>query len=750
MQIIDPSQAAAGSHIAERSRFAHAVDLAVEDLPHDDATLEWWYANGHIRDTEGREYSLFMAIFRTAVEELEDGTYRWGHALTWGLSSLDERRYIAECLVDQDSAEIGLDRLDRGIGPQDERLRKALREVMERGEVPRPDIQLSRPPVSASDRLHLDLDERVFESLGGDRYRLRLHHTELEAGCELIFQLEKPIVLHGDNGVVTGSTLDEMFYYFCPRCSVEGSIVVDGERREIASGSFWYDHEYGRGDDPDDKAWEARWNWISAQFDNGWEMTIYDVFDSDDGSPTDHVALLIDPEGRRHEYREFSFTGDRPWVSARTFQSYPTRWKIDIPEIELSLEATAPFPEQEFVTYITKAPFWEGRVDVRGTFAGRPVTGPGYVERAGFGGVDSLEDFFGAVGDATRRSVRGILPNEPSRDDLLRITADEEHRHYTDSIDPGRFRETVIEPIRGVVDRGGKAWRSYCLLACCDAVGGNSQEYLPWLALPELLHVGSLIVDDVQDDSENRRGGPACHLVHGVPLAINAGNLSYFLPYLAMSTVELTEGQRLEIYDEYFRAVRAGHVGQALDLAGLLPLMATTVDSGDASELKAQVLSTHRLKSAAPAAALARIGAILGGGSRAQMEALGTYHESLGLAFQIMDDVLNLRGFERDLKDRGEDITAGKVTVPIAMAMAELEASQRARVHRALEAHTSDPDELSWVLRTLEDTGVFDRAEAEARQLVEEGWAAVAPLLKPSVHSVHLRAFGSFVLDRHY
>ena len=85
------------------------------------------------------------------------------------------------------------------------------------------------------------------------------------------------------------------------------------------------------------------------------------------------------------------------------------------------------------------------------------------------------------------------------------------------------FHKTMIEPVRQVVDRGGKAWRSFGLLACIDIVGGDSRRYVRWLSMAEFMHVRSLIIDDIQDKSLTRRGGPCCHILHGEELAINAG-----------------------------------------------------------------------------------------------------------------------------------------------------------------------------------------------------------------------------------
>src|SRR5262249_46721320 len=150
--------------------------------------------------------------------------------------------------------------------------------------------------------------------------------------------------------------------------------------------------------------------------------------------------------------------------------------------------------------------------------------------------------------------------------------------------------------------------------------------------------------------------------MHGNAIAINAGCAAYFLALVPLLTDGLADGQRALIYETYFQAMRAAHAGQALDIRGLGHLMASVVETGAGERLEDHILAIHRLKSGLPPAALARVGALVGGGTKAQIEGLGDFFEALGLAFQIVDDVLNLRGFENDLKERGEDIRAGKVT----------------------------------------------------------------------------------------
>ena len=137
-------------------------------------------------------------------------------------------------------------------------------------------------------------------------------------------------------------------------------------------------------------------------------------------------------------------------------------------------------------------------------------------------------------------------------------------------------------------------------------------------------------------------------------------------------------------------------------------------------------------------------------GSTAQIDALGEFVERVGLAFQIVDDVLNLRGFDRDLKLRGEDISSGKVTMPIAKAMGLLGLNDRHHLWATLSSRPSDLRVVVDAIRTLDDCGAIDAAHREAKDLVEDGWTALSPLIADSQAKLMLRAFSWFVLERHY
>src|SRR5262249_42041876 len=354
-----------------------------------------------------------------------------------------------------------------------------------------------------------------------------------------------------------------------------------------------------------------------------------------DGQRCGRWVMVIDPAGAQREHRRFVFEPLESWTSARTFTEYPTRWRLEIPEARIYLTVEADFAAQEFITVISKPAFWEGRVNVYGVMDGEEVNGPGFVERTGFEAPETLEDFLAAAGEQTRKAVCALLPAKPTYEQARRLISSRVHDHYLEGLDIAQYARAVIQPLREMIDRGGKAWRSYALLACIDAVGGDSQPFTGILPVPELLHTGSLIVDDVEDRSSVRRGGPACHEIYGEALAINAGNAAYFLGEVLLDNIKLTDAQKLRLYDLYFEALRAAHAGQAIDIDGLDYLMPQVVENGDGDLIEQRVLAVHRLKSAVPVRSIAMMGAVIGGGAQAQVEGLGHFFEMIGLAFQI-------------------------------------------------------------------------------------------------------------------
>jgi geranylgeranyl pyrophosphate synthase/predicted secreted hydrolase len=760
---------------------AGPIDLAVHDLPHASSTLEWWYMNSHVVTADGRHLSFFAAFFRQAKRRNKDtGAFEYAHSITWALIDVDRKSYVHVSAVDPSAPEEGLKRLRRGLGSKDPRLNRALSETLARGKVPTPDKLLKGRVFVGERRLDLDYGGCTYRKQDDGTYRLRLHDADHNVGVDVVFEPQKRPVRHGDDGVVRGADNERMFYYFIPRCKVTGTVTSGGVKADIAQGQGWYDHEFGRKPDgkteddldtPEEGATEedllalaerqaARrakkeedaigWNWLSTQLDDGTDVTVYPLIKLRTNESAGAWAIVVDAKGNRSLHHDLSFEALETWQSTQTFFEYPVRWRCEIPQAGIELDVRAAFDDQEFITLVSKPSFWEGRVEVEGRLRGKEVKGVGFVERSGFAPFDDLDSYFKAVGRVVRKSIREVIPLEPTYEQARDLIGNDKRDHYMDGMDIKQLGRTLIQPIREITDRGGKGWRSYAAITCCDIVGGDSREFVRWLALPEMMHVGSLIVDDVQDRSAVRRGAPAAHLIYGDAQAINSGTAAYFLGNHLINAGRLSDRDKVRVYELYFEALRAGHAGQAIDLDGFDDLLPRVVESGDARELERRVLAVHRLKTAAPAACLARMGAVAGGGTEQQIEALGGFFEALGLAFQIIDDVLNLRGFKGDLKSRGEDVSHGKITLPVAKALSRLGLDERRMLRDTLATKTSDQAEITRVIDLLEECGATESCSVEAREMVEGGWKRLEPLIDDSLAKMMLRAFGWFVLERHY
>lgn len=94
--------------------------------------------------------------------------------------------------------------------------------------------------------------------------------------------------------------------------------------------------------------------------------------------------------------------------------------------------------------------------------------------------------------------------------------------------------KAIAEPIWEFLDRGGKRWRPSLFLLICEALGRNPNDFVDFAIIPEIVHNGTLMIDDIEDQSELRRGKSCTYKIYGLDIAINAGNAMYYLPLLPL------------------------------------------------------------------------------------------------------------------------------------------------------------------------------------------------------------------------
>ncbi len=716
------------------------IDLVIHDQPHASSMVEWWYFHAHLSTKGGRQFAVFGSFFRGVMSKDETTkTSIHGHTLTWALTDIDKKRYLSSSEFEDTIRPYVLEQLSKGEAYTDDRIRRAVEEMLIKGDLPRPDRLFRSPVYCSTTSLDCKFGESLLRKENDGSYSINLFDNN--ASCKLRFQPQKAPARHGKNGITKGIWGDDMFYYFISRNKVSGTIMLDGEALEV-SGHGWYDHQFGGNSDHNLGA-KIAWNWCGVQLDDDSEITISMLKDIHTGKEN-AVAVWLGPDGKAAYSDAVSFKPRRWWRSIRTFEEYPIAWGVEVPSLGIELSLESIIQDQEFITVLSKPAFWEGQVNAQGTIRGKPVKGVAYVERTGFAMAQHLDDFFANVSSEVRGLIGCMLPLQPESKYATSLFADERRPHLLEGVDILQLSDNLIKPVREITDRGGKAWRSYAVLACCEAVGGDSRDFYEWLAIPELIHSGALIIDDLEDRSEKRRGGPTVHRIYGDNVAINAGTNAYLFPQSIIRSSNIPDSDKLKLYDLYFEALREAHAGQALDIASFDKTFT------DIKQLEISILAMYRLKTSAPVACLARMGAIVGGGSEAQIEALGNYFEGIGTAFQIVDDVLNLRGFQGNLKDLGEDITAGKITLPIAKSLARLNATESSELLRIVRSKPTDHKEITHAIKLMENCGALDICMKEAYDRVESAWKELDSVLEPTTSKIMLRVMGWYVLERHY
>jgi geranylgeranyl diphosphate synthase type II len=253
---------------------------------------------------------------------------------------------------------------------------------------------------------------------------------------------------------------------------------------------------------------------------------------------------------------------------------------------------------------------------------------------------------------------------------------------------PPSCPSAVADAMRFSVTAGGKRLRPILCLASAEAVGGDWRRAMPTACAIEFIHTYSLIHDDLpaMDNDTLRRGQPTLHVVAGEAMAILAGDglLTEAFALMAREPREADPSliaRKVRVIEIVAAGAGvAGMVGgQALDLACVTPDAAGALPPPlDAEALRAM----HARKTGALIRASASAGAVIGGGSDAQIDAIDQAAAEFGLAFQIIDDVLDVEGASADLgKTAGKDAAAGKPTYP---ALYGLEVSKR-MAHECLD-----------------------------------------------------------------
>ena len=345
---------------------------------------------------------------------------------------------------------------------------------------------------------------------------------------------------------------------------------------------------------------------------------------------------------------------------------------------------------------------------------------------------------------------KAVLLDEVIKKYIPRILSDEavllgvDPPHY--SYNHEALNKAIVEPIWEFFDRGGKRWRPSLFLLICETLGKDSKDVVDFAMIPEVIHNGTIMIDDVEDSSELRRGKPCTYKIYGLDIAVNAGNAMYYLPLLSLieNREKVSTEKLCKIYEIYVKEMINLSLGQGMDIAWHRGLAnADKIDEKD-------YLQMCSYKTGTLSRMTAKIAAVLADANDNLVEKLGRFAENIGVAFQMQDDILDLtsKEFAEKKGGLGQDITEGKRTLIVIRTLQVADDKDRKRLIEILKMHTSNQTLKDEAITIMQKYDSIEYVKQFARKIVEESWKEVEKLLPSSKANKKLETFAKFLIER--
>jgi geranylgeranyl diphosphate synthase type II len=305
---------------------------------------------------------------------------------------------------------------------------------------------------------------------------------------------------------------------------------------------------------------------------------------------------------------------------------------------------------------------------------------------------------------------RGASPATPmarTMADYARATSGHLRRYLATS-SPAPYLDDLLADYPA---RGGKMLRPSICIANARVFGGGFETAARCAAAIEMLHNGLLIHDDIQDGSEVRRGRPTLHALHGIPLAINAGDALMFAALMPLidALKPMSADVARQVLDVSVTMARETAEGQALELGWR---DRNVVALSEADYLRMAMKKTARMGMIWPA----QLGLIVGSSGRADPERVVRFGYFLGAAFQIEDDLRNLSADAGYGKEMNGDLFEAKRTLMLIHAHAACGKRDRGRLDAFLARARPErlPEEVLWLAKLMETLGSIEHARQVA------------------------------------
>ena len=273
--------------------------------------------------------------------------------------------------------------------------------------------------------------------------------------------------------------------------------------------------------------------------------------------------------------------------------------------------------------------------------------------------------------------------------------------------------EMIPEVARHLISSGGKRLRPMLTLAAADLCNYEGTGHIKLATSVEFMHTATLLHDDVVDESDRRRSKPTARMIWGNQASVLVGD---FL--LGQAFKMMVEVGSLEALDVLSSAASIIAEGEVMQLAAAKDL-STTED---------EYLAVINAKTAALFSAAAEVGPIIAGAGKEERSALKSYGSNLGLAFQLVDDVLDYGGNAKDLgKNTGDDFREGKITLPVLLAYRRGSDKERQFWKESLEGDNNNEERLEYAKSLMTKHGALTDTIARAKHFGSIAYDALGP-----------------------
>lgn len=314
-------------------------------------------------------------------------------------------------------------------------------------------------------------------------------------------------------------------------------------------------------------------------------------------------------------------------------------------------------------------------------------------------------------------ALEGLLPRTVTEEKLCERFEAPAYRYDRAAIQRG-----FVDPVWELFDRGGNRWRAGLFLTLLEGFDLPPTEYLETACVPELLHKGALIIDDIEDDADMRLHGPPIHDQFGLDVAVNAGNFLYFFPQLVVLSDpdDLGQARRNRLLADLVLEMNHLHLGQTIDIQWQ-DLTGGNVD-----------LDAYRQMCACKTGCLfrlpTRMATTIADVPARTREQLLHGAEELAIAIQITDDRLDayhsINHTAEFGKARGNDVIEGKVTPLVIHALQVADPAERRELERILTTDGPPPADVETALDILAETGALEFARDCAAEHADQARSA--------------------------